>query len=254
MNKKLLGFLVLLVLLFWGTMNFNKNLQKPINQLFNNLKNSYVDTLASIQETIDEHFFQARTIAKLKKELDTCKKNTLLLHQYEHELSDLQKLSNDSNLSTDPRVKLVRAVSYAKFGDMNKLWLEVNDYNASKIYGLVYQNSVAGIVIPKDDMPLALMIRDPKSSYAVRIGEVKAPGIAHGNNDKNIIVTFIPTWYNIEVGDEVTTSGLDNIFFEGLKVGKVLSLSTSQGYQKAVVRPYYDLTTLNYFYMIEKTK
>jgi len=182
MNKKLLGFLALLVLLFWGTMNFNKNLQKPINQLFNNFKESYVNTLEYIQDTIDAHFFQAATIKQLKKELDTCKKNTLLLHQYEHELSDLQKLNRDSNLSTDPRVKLVRAVSYAKFGDMNKIWLKVNDYNASKIYGLVYQNSVAGIVIPKEGIPLALMIRDPKSSYAVRIGEAKAPGIAHGFN------------------------------------------------------------------------
>ena len=253
MNKKLLGFLVLLALLFWGTMSFNKNIQKPLNQLFNTLKNSYVDTLASIQDSIDEHFFQAFRIEKLKKELDKCKKNTLLLHQYKNELADLYKL-NDSNLSADPRVKLVRAVSYAKFGDMNKIWLEVHDYNDSKIYGLVYKKSVAGIVIPKDGMPLALMIRDPKSSYAVRIGKAAAPGIAHGNNEENIIVTFIPTWYNIKVGDEVVTSGLDNIFFEGLKVGKVLSLSTSQGYQKAVVQPYYDLKTLNYFYMIEKTK
>jgi len=72
--------------------------------------------------------------------------------------------------------------------------------------------------------------------------------------DENIIVTFIPTWYNIGVGDEVTTSGLDNVFFEGLKVGKVLSLSTSQGYQKAVVKPYYTMDVLNYFYMIKRTK
>ena len=253
MNKKLLGFLVLIALLFWGTVNYNENIQKPINRFFNTLKNSYVHMITSINDTIEEHFFQALRIKNLKRELEVCKKNTLLLHQYKNELDDLYKL-NDSNLSADPRVKLVRAVSYAKFGDMNKVWLDVEEYNASKIYGLVYKKSVAGIVIPKDDMPLALMIRDPKSSYAVHIGKVQAPGIAHGNNEQNIIVTFIPTWYNIEIGDEVVTSGLDNIFFEGLKVGKVISLSTSQGYKKAVVKPYYDLTTLNYFYMIEKTK
>ena len=253
MNKKILGFFALLIFLFWGTMNFSENFQKPFNKLFNAIKNGYVDALSSINKAVDAHFLQAAKIDILKQQLNTCKKNTLLLQQYKHELDELYKL-NDSNLTADPRVKLVRAVSYAKFGDTNKLWLQVPDYNASKIYGLVYQNSVAGIVIPKDDMPLALMIRDPKSSYAVRIGQAKAPGIAHGNNDKDIIVTFIPTWYNIDIGDEVVTSGLDNIFFEGLKVGKVVSLTTAQGYQKAVVRPYYDLKTLNYFYMIEKTK
>ena len=253
MNKKLLGFLALILLLFWGMMNFNNALQKPLIQLFNSLKNNYVDTLQNIQNTIDEHFLQARTIQNLNQELQSCKKNTLLLKQYKQQLQSLEKLS-DSNLSVDPRVQLVRAVSYAKFGDMNKIWLEVHDYNASKIYGLVYKESVAGIVIPKEGMPLALMIRDPKSSYAVRIGQAEAPGIAHGNNDKDIIVTYIPTWYNIKVGDEVTTSGLDNIFFEGLKVGKVISLTTSQGYQKAVVRPYYDHKALDYFYMIVKVK
>ena len=253
MNKKLLGFLALVLLLFWGMMNFNNALQKPLIQLSNSLKNNYVNTLQNIQDGIDEHFFQAATIQNLKQELQSCKKSTLLLKQYKQQLTTLKKLS-DSNISVDPRVKLVRAVSYAKFGDMNKVWLEVHDYNASKIYGLVYKESVAGIVIPKDGMPLALMIRDPKSSYAVRIGQTEAPGIAHGNNDKDIIVTYIPTWYNIKVGDEVTTSGLDNIFFEGLKVGKIISLTTSQGYQQAVVQPYYDHKELDYFYIIEKVK
>ncbi len=253
MNKKLLGFFTLLFLLFWGTMNLENTVQKPLNQLLNALKNSYADTLDLITDTIDEHFFQADRIKKLKQALADCKENTLLLKQYKHQLKSLSELS-DSNLSIDPRIKLVRAVSYAKFGDMNKVWLEVHDYNASKIYGLVYKEKVAGIVIPKDGMPLALLIRDPKSSYAVHIGKAKAPGIAHGNNDENIIVTYIPTWYNIKVGDEVISSGLDDIFFEGLKVGKVLSLTTSQGYQKAIVRPYYRQKNLDYFYMIEKVK
>ena len=253
MNKKLLWFFVLLLLLFWGAMNFTDTFQKPLNQLFNSLKNNYVDTLTAIDDAIDAHFFQAKTIIKLKQQLNECKQKTLLMDQYKRQLQSLTQLT-DSNLSVDPRIKLVRAVSYAKFGDMNKIWLEVHDYNASKIYGLVYKERVAGIVIPKDQMPLALLIRDPKSSFAVRIGKAQAPGIAHGNNDKNIIVTYIPTWYNIAVGDEVVTSGLDDIFFEGLKVGKVLSLTTSQGYQKAVVQPYYNLKSLSYFYMIEKVK
>ena len=253
MNKKSLLFFFLLLLLLWGALNLNNTLQKPLNRFFNSLKSNYIDTLDTIDNAIDAHFFQARTIITLKQQLNECKQKTLLMDQYKRQLQSLTQLT-DSNLSVDPRIKLVRVISYAKFGDMNKLWLEVHDYNASKIYGLVYKKSVAGIVIPKDEMPLALLIRDPKSSFAVHIGKTKAPGIAHGNNDKNIIVTYIPAWYNIEVGDEVVTSGLDDIFFEGLKVGKVLSLTTSQGYQKAVVQPYYDLKSLNYFYMIEKVK
>ena len=148
MNKSLLGFLALLLLLFWGTMNFNNDFQKPLNSFFNTLKSEYVASLQYIRESIDAHFFQARSIHDLKQRLSRCKEDQLLLLQYKDELEALKKL-NDSNLSVDPKVKLVRAVSYAKFGDMNKIWLDVEDYNGSKIYGLVYKRSVAGVVIPK---------------------------------------------------------------------------------------------------------
>ena len=253
MNKKLLGFFVLLVLLFWAMMNYTPILHKPINGFFNSVKNGYMQILASIQENIDLHFFQTHTIETLSHKIQQCKKSELVLHQLKEELQALQELK-DANISIDPRVRLVRAISYEKFGNLNHLWMHVTDYNASKIYGLVYKKNVAGIIVPKDNMPLALLLRDPKCSYAVSIGDEKAPGIAHGNNDQNIIVTFIPTWYNIHVGDEVRTSGLDNIFFKNLKVGKVLSLTTSQGYIKAVVKPYFKSMTQEYFYMIEKTK
>ncbi|MDO8260610.1 MAG: rod shape-determining protein MreC, partial [Candidatus Magasanikbacteria bacterium] len=90
--------------------------------------------------------------------------------------------------------------------------------------------------------------------YSVFVGDNKAPGIAHGNSAENLIINFIPAWFLIEVGDEVITSGLDEIFFKGLKVGTVLSVTKSQGYQSAVVEPYYKANNPNYFYMIKKTR
>jgi rod shape-determining protein MreC len=175
------------------------------------------------------------------------------LQRYKNELESLYK-ANNSKLSLNPDIELVRAISYENFGDLNKLWLEVKDYNGSKIYGLIYKNYVAGIVINKNNMPLALLNNDPKSSYAVSIGKQNAPGIAHGNNEKDIVVTYIPSWYEIKVGDEIVTSGLDNIFFKGIKVGVIKSITTSQGYKKAIVKPYYNSNELNYFYMIKKVR
>jgi len=210
-----------------------------------------MDTISSIEDLIQEHLLQEETIQELKKELEGCDKKSLLINQYKRNFEDLVKLNN-SKLSNNPRIELVRAISYAQLGDMNKLWLDVKEYNTSKIYGLVYHDYVAGIVVPKEGMPLALLIQDPKSSYAVQIGKEKAPGIVHGNNNKEIIVTFIPTWYKLNVGDEVVTSGLDDIFFKGIKVGKVISFTSSQGYQKAIVQPYYNSKDLHYFYMIKK--
>ena len=82
------------------------------------------------------------------------------------------------------------------------------------------------------------------------IGKKRAPGIVHGKNTEEMLVEFIPNWISIEVGEEVYTSGLDNLFFIGLKVGKVLEVTQSQGFQNAKIKPYFDVTKPEYFQVI----
>ncbi len=84
------------------------------------------------------------------------------MQQLSSEINDFFT-DNNSSLQTNPRVELVRTLSYQKFGDLNRIWLEVEDYNSSKIYGLVYKNIVAGIIIPQDGRALGLLNRDIKA-------------------------------------------------------------------------------------------
>lgn len=242
-----------IIALFWGAFNHSNTLQEPILNLVNSVKSFYLSSANSIKDNIDKHFYQAQKIEQLKKQLTLYENNHLIMQQLAANIEDLYR-ENNATLKSDPKVELVQALSYEKFGDMNRIWLDVADYNSSKIYGLVYKEVVAGIVIPKDSMPLALLNKDQKSTYAVSIGDEHAPGIANGHDNKNIVVKFIPAWFHINIGDEVVTSGLDQIFFKGLKVGKVLSISTEQGFQKAVVQPYFDSTQLNYFHLIKSIK
>lgn len=249
MNKGLLSFFIIFIALLGGAIYYTNSIQAPFISLSNSIQAAYFNTIESISSTIDEHFYQQEHIKKLKEELAEYDHNHLVMQQLSSELNSLYH-ENNSTIKTDPKVELVRAISYVKFSDINKLWLEMQDFNSSKIYGLVYKDSVAGIVIAKDTKPIALLNGDIKSSYAVFVGEEDAPGIAHGNNDNTIIVNFIPSWINIKVGDEVISSGLDNLFFKGLKVGKVLSIKKSQGYQSVVVDPYFKSKGPRYFYVI----
>ena len=251
MNKKLLLPFFIMLLLFIGAVKYSPTVQKPFLDFFLFIKSSYFSTIESIEASISQHFHQAQTIKELQQQLQKAKKEQLELVEIKTKYKDLLALSQTNQLDIK-KLQLVRALSYEKFGDTNRLWLDVQDYNSSKIYGLVYDNAVAGIVVAQNNLPLALLNHDQKSAYAVMIGTEKAPGIAHGNNEKNIVVTYIPAWYNINVGDEVLTSGLDDIFFRGIKVGKVLSVSTAQGYKKAVVEPYFQKATLEYYYMIQR--
>jgi rod shape-determining protein MreC len=234
-----------------GALYLNNPLQSPLISFLNGIKLKYHTSVEYINQTIDEHFNQAQEIKRLRevlKEHNRQKIEFIALQQA------IKKITNENNTSIhlNPKTSLVRALSYQKFGDFNRIWLDIPEYNSSKIYGLVYKDYVAGIVIQKQNKPLALLNGDIKSTYAVSIGTQDAPGIAHGNNHANIVVSFIPTWYNVKKGDEVITSGLDNIFFPALKVGRVVSVTKSQGYQRAIVEPYYKANDTSYFHIIRR--
>jgi len=253
MNKKAFSYFFIIIALFVGALYYNNLIQSPIISALNSIKSSYHNTIEFFENKIDKHIFQAQEIKNMKNKLQKYENNHLVMQQLASEINDMYQ-ENNSSLKTNPKVQLVRTISYEKFGDLNRLWMDIPDYNASKIYGLTYKELVAGIVISKNNKPLALLNSDIKSAYSVYVGKEKAPGIAHGNNAKNIIINFIPAWFNIKPGDEVITSGLDNIFFKGLKVGKIISVTKSQGYQNAVVEQYYKANEPNYFHMIRSVR
>jgi len=252
MSKERFSFIFLVALLL-GAIYYSKTLQSPFIELSHTIKSVYFQTLESLSQNISKHFDQADTIVLQKKEIEQFKQSHLLSHQFASELSAVFKECNTS-LHIKPDVKLCRTLSYVNFGDITKVWLDFPEFNRSKIYGLTHNELVAGIVIEHHDRPLALLNIDRKSSYAVRVGRSKAPGIAHGNGAKKLVVEYIPTWKEIHVGDEVVTSGLDQLFFPGLKVGKVIKINKAQGYQNALVLPYYDATDPEYFHVIKSVR
>ena len=253
MNKELFSFLFIFISLLVGALYYTNTIQAPFIESTSFLKSNYHKVVKTIQKGFSKHFYQADQISILNEKLDNYENNHLIIQELASEINDLFE-ANKSKLQTNPQVELVRVLSYEEFGNFNRLWIDIKDYNSSKIYGLVYQELVAGIVIPKNNRPLVLLNKDIKSTYAVSIGSSLAPGIAQGNNSEYIIVKYIPAWLTINVGDEVSTSGLDEIFFKGLKVGKVISTTKSQGFQTAVVMPYYNSNDPSYFHLIRNIK
>jgi rod shape-determining protein MreC len=252
MSKERFSFIFFVALLL-GAIYYSKTLQSPFIELSHHIKSSYHNTLQSISHSISKHFDQAETIALQREEIEQFKQSHLISHQFASELSAVFKEHN-SSLHINPDVTLCRTLSYANFGDITKVWLDFPDFNRSKVYGLTHNELVAGIVIEHHHKPLALLNIDRKSAYAVVVGASKAPGIVHGNGAKALVVEYIPTWKEIKVGDEVLTSGLDQLFFPGLKVGKVIEVNKAQGYQNALVIPYYDATNPEFFHVIKRVR
>jgi len=253
MNKELFSFLFISISLVIGAFYYTNTIQTPFIESLNYIKTSYGNALEFTKKNFNKHFDQADEIEMLHDKLQNYENNHFVMQELASEINDLFKMHN-SSLRSNPKAELVRVISYETFGNHNRLWINIDDYNSSKIYGLSYKELVAGIVVPKNGRPLALLNKDIKSTYAVHVGNVLAPGIAQGNNDENLIVKYLPAWFNIKEGDEVITSGLDRTFFKGLKVGKVISITKTHGYQTAVVSPYYKSNNPNYFQMIRIQK
>ncbi len=253
MNREVLAIFFLFVALFSAAFMFSTQLQSPILSVTNSIKSSYNNTTTGIAKLYDEHFDQRNTIIELREQLKLYEESHLLLHQVATELNALF-VENNSSFKVKPEVELVRTISYVKFGDINKVWIDTPPFDTARVYGLVHKENVAGIVVMNEGRPMALLNGALKSSYAVYVGENKAPGIVHGLSSKELIVEFIPTWIKIKEGDEVLTSGLDHLFFPGLKVGKVLSIEQSQGYQNAIIKPYYNASNPDYFHLIKSIR
>ncbi len=252
MSKERFSFILFLALII-GAITYSPTLQSPFIDLSHQIKNFYLDAITATSNRIEEHFSQAETIAAQRKELEKYQRSHLISLQFANELSALLE-ENNATIAHRPDVTLVRALSYVKFGDINKVWLDFEDFNASRVYGLVHADTAAGIAIDRNGKPLALLNSDRKSAYAVFVGPEKAPGIVHGNGGNEMMVEYIPIYKKINIGDEVITSGLDHLFFAGLKVGKVTSVMLSQGYQTALVHPYYDATHPEYFHLIRAVR
>ncbi|EAK3865575.1 rod shape-determining protein MreC, partial [Campylobacter jejuni] len=108
----------------------------------------------------------------------------------------------------------------------------------------------AGIAINKNGRAMALLQGDDQCVFSVYIGKSKAPGLIQGE-DGRIVVKFIPKWAKINTGDEILTSGLDNIFFSDIPVGIVNRVNDEDMYQSVEVKPYVKISIPAYLYVVD---
>lgn len=208
---------------------------------------AYVDFKMGIEAKINEHFAQQEEIKRLRIENQNLQKSAVLSIAFASKLNDLLKENNAT--SYQPNIALVKSIGYTDLNDYGKVRLSFDDFNQSKIYGLLEQGYAAGIVVPNDGHPQGLLLSDPKAIFSVYVGEQKMQGVLQGNR-KEVLVKYISQWLQPKVGDEVITSGLDGIFFEGIKVGTVTQVIEEESSKTVVIKPYVSAHVPSYMHII----
>lgn len=250
MVKSSLLLVLSLVVVFITSLRFSDTIQGVFLSFTDTLKNSYTHSSEAINEWVTLHTFQKSTIKELESRVEELEMESLHNKESEERLKDIYKALKDDYFHRSD-IELVRSISYLKLGDFSRIWIDYDGENSDKIYGLIQNGYAAGVVVNQNGRFVGLLNGAEKCSYGVYVGEDEAPGIIKSNslNTSEILVDYIPSWMSVEIGDEVITSGLDNIFFKGIKVGVVKSVKKSQGYKIATITQYANTLNPSYFWL-----
>jgi rod shape-determining protein MreC len=244
MNKRF--FYIIIAIFIAISFYFRNFITESILISFNFVKKEVISSYDIIKFKLKAHFNQVKQIQLLTKEnkiyRDYIESIYPILSNYK-KLTEFYKINN-------PKVVFTQTISYAALPDISSIYVSYTNSNNKHIKGLIFNNTAAGIITKGyKNYSLALLNINQNTSYTVFIGKDKVPGIVFGG--EKMIIKYIPKYKHIKIGDLVITSGLDKIFYEGVKVGKIISIKQKDLYQEAIIKPFYNSYNPTFFYVVD---
>ena len=89
-----------------------------------------------------------------------------------------------------------------------------------------------------------LLLTDPSSGVGVMLEKTRVQGVLKGDSQSLCLIRYIMNEEPVSSGEAVLTSGLDQIYPKGLRVGTVVETSAGNIYKHVEVRPAADLSRL----------
>jgi len=245
-NRVVLGLLFIAFLFL--SFNYSSPFKSQVLSISNGVKLFFIEQYDRVSGNIQRHFRQKEQIKSLQKEVETLRSPAQLSTLF---ATKLNQFLDEANLTSyNPSLNLSRVIAYEELDNPFRIWIDIQDFDKNRTYGLIHKGFTAGLVYSKFDKPLAHLQLDKKVVFSVLIGSNKLLGVLFGN-EKNLLIKYIPIHSDIKIGDEVITSGSDNLFYEGIKVGKIIDIKTKDIYKVATVEPYMKVKKPNFFYIVD---
>ncbi len=104
---------------------------------------------------------------------------------------------------------------------------------------------VGRIIKPTARSAIVQLLIDRNAAAGVIIERSRAQGVAMGAGDGRLRLEYMSEAFDVAVGDEVVTSGIDNIYPKGFAVGKIDSIEKSgAAYRRISIKPAVDFSAL----------
>lgn len=245
---------IIAILLLMLTVLFSRNDERITDTLLgaiNPIKQSYKNFTQNLEDKSHSYFFQKESIEKLSRENRILRQRLLEQMHYLQEVKNIYKVLPELSRLPVSSIAIIETISYVKLNSFSQVILtKPKGLVENKLYGIIQNHVVAGIARVKSNQLYGYLTSDAKCRFSVFIGENKAPGIAMGKETNKMMIKFIPKWHNIQVGDKVYTSGLDDIFFADIPVGIVTKVEIQSSYTVAYIKTYSDIFHPKTFFLI----
>ena len=252
MSNKTLFFVTIVFLTYHIVNNFFYDLTPKFLIEFNSqIQKKYLDIETYIKLFNNFKTFEEEN-QQLKLQNQQLKLRNQVLKSQQNYLFEALEYKNFKQLHVDNYLlNAIFPLKYPEYGTVLKILTRSSQsdlINYNQIYGVVKNSFAIGILRNN----ILYLNQHNKTSYSVYIGLDKIPAIIHGKNSLIMEAKFIPEWFDVSNGDEVITSGIDDIFPFGIKVGRVVNVERAKGYFIAEVKPY-QTNFLNFpFYTIHQ--
>ena len=211
----------------------------PIQSKVYNVANRAIgikDIIFSYESIIAENENLKKENMKLKiekvKEQEIHEENKRLLKLLEMKENSIYKGS----------LKFAR-VSFSDINNLNnKIFIDLGKKDGIKVDMIaVYGDYLVGKIIDVySDYSVVELITNPNSIISAKT-EADILGIARGSDEEDGLLYFQPSIVedNLKEGEEIVTSGVSNIFPEGIKIGKIENIDDKENYsyKRITIKP-----------------
>jgi len=185
----------------------------------------------------------------LKKQLDQAKRGNARLAELETENQRLRALVNMQQVLGQEKIIAARVIGVNTSPVARTIRVNVGSSAGVKIGDAVVSGVglVGRVSTVVTGYAIVRLIVDGSSAVDAVIRRSRARGIVRGQGeDEACSLDYLVRTADVEVGDEVVTSGIGGVFSAGLKVGRIASVtSPSVGpFREAVLQPEVDFQTL----------
>lgn len=184
---------------------------------------------------------------KIKKELDLLKNR---LNAYDEILRENMRLNNLLFLKQNSSLRFISAKVIARSPDS---WTSsiiigkgVNSGIRRGLIAISYLGFVGRVIETTDFTSKILLVSDPNMGISSLVKRSRQEGLVSGTLGNNLIMKYLPEDADIRVGDEIITSGLNQVCPKGLLIGSVISIGKEfSGLSSyAIIKPAVNLTSI----------